>query len=202
MNGEDAVRSYLTYLDDPASIRNDDEIATRRRAVAKAVDPVEKLRAVAALRSAERLDGSEYRERFIREARGWAQREGITTSAFVEIGVPLADLRAAGFDVSGGRAGRGGRRRRTASRPTEAARPRRTRRRDGRTRVTSDSIREAILATSEPFTTSTLRELTGGSLGTIRKVLGDLVAAGEVGELGPDHNRKRRGRAPIRYQRA
>lgn len=202
MNGEDAVRSYLTYLDDPASIRNDDEIATRRRAVAKAVDPVEKLRAVAALRSAERLDGSEYRERFIREARGWAQREGITTSAFVEIGVPLADLRAAGFDVSGGRAGRGGRRRRTASRPTEAARPRRARRRDGRTRVTSDSIREAILATSEPFTTSTLRELTGGSLGTIRKVLGDLVAAGEVGELGPDHNRKRRGRAPIRYQRA
>ena len=202
MNGEDAVRSYLTYLDDPASIRNDDEIATRRRAVAKAVDPVEKLRAVAALRSAERLDGSEYRERFIREARGWAQREGITTSAFVEIGVPLADLRAAGFDVSGGRAGRGGRRRRTASRPTEAARPRRARRRDGRKRVTSDSIREAILATSEPFTTSTLRELTGGSLGTIRKVLGDLVAAGEVGELGPDHNRKRRGRAPIRYQRA
>jgi hypothetical protein len=202
VNGEDAVRSYLTYLDDPASIRNDDEIATRRRAVAKAVDPVEKLMAVAALRSAERLDGSEYRERFIREARGWAQREGITTSAFVEIGVPLADLRAAGFDVSGGRAGRGGRRRRTASRPTEAARPRRARRRDGRTRVTSDSIREAILATSEPFTTSTLRELTGGSLGTIRKVLGDLVAAGEVGELGPDHNRKRRGRAPIRYQRA
>jgi len=206
VNGEDAVRSYLAYLDDPSNIRDDSEIASRRRAVAEAVDPVQKLRAMAALDQAEAVDGSAQREGFIREARRWAKREGIRTSAFVEIGVPLADLRAAGFEVPGGRTRRSSRGRRPNGQAAPRRRPGggrgRGAGRTSRSRVTADSVRDAILSTSRPFTTSEVQKMTGGSLGTIRKVLGELVETGQVGELGPDRNRGRRGRAPIRYQRA
>lgn len=72
----------------------------------------------------------------------------------------------------------------------------------GRSRVTTEAVAAAAKSFSDPFTAADLQTKSGGSPGTIRKVLNDLVAAGELGELDADPNYNGRGRAPGRFQKA
>ena len=179
---DDAIRLYLMYLDDPNKLRDEAAIAEHERAVETAKDPVDRLLAIAALERAQQVDGTEFRDAFVRDAKAWADEHKVTASAFVKMGVHVDDLAEAGFDV-----GRKGAARRSSS-PS------------GRTRVTVEAVRAAALGTTEPFTLSTLGDMTGASAGTLRKVVTELMDAGQVVDLGPDANHDGRGRAPILYR--
>ena len=73
-------------------------------------------------------------------------------------------------------------------------------RRSARTRVSTDAVVEAAKSFGDLFTAADLQAKSGGSPGTIRKVLNDLVAAGQLGELDPDPDYAGRGRAPGRFK--
>ena len=183
MQGEDAIRLYLTFLSDPEKLIDRAVLKKLESAVETAKDPVEQLIARGALDRARNIDGNEQRDEFIRIAKAWADSERIPVSAFVQMGVPADVLDAAGFDVPGMRKRAG-----KASGPS-------TRRRS----VGSAEIREYVMAQRQTFTTGGIQGHVGGSPGTIKKVLDEMVTAGTIARLGPVPGWANRGRAPYQY---
>ena len=98
---EDAVRRYLTWIEDPGSLRDEGHIADLRSKIDAASDPIEKIHLASDLHRAMQVDGTELRDRFVAVAKRWAHANGIVPEAFLQLGVPADDLRQAGFDVSG-----------------------------------------------------------------------------------------------------
>lgn len=188
MTGEEAVRRYLAYLADPAAVRDEERIDDLEKRIAETEDPIEKIKLASELYRAQHVDGSEYREAFVAEAKQWADDNGVVSEAFLQLGVPAEDLREAGFDV--GRQGRGRDRTVTSSGRTRAP------------RVSVEEIRDAALRVSGPFTVSELRALVGGTPATVRKALDGLLEDGRLVDLGPDRNWTGRGRSPHLYRRA
>jgi hypothetical protein len=189
MNAEAAIRHYLTYLDDPSQLVDDAEVSKLEAAVQSAVNPLEKLKALAALDRARAVDGQSYRDDFVRVAKEWSEREGVPASAFRQMAVPDDVLRDAGFDVAGGRRrGATGSRRRSSNGARTRSRP-----------VSTDEIQTWVLGREQPFTTSDIAQGAGGSPITIKKVLDELVASGKVNKLGPVKDWPNRGRVPMQY---
>lgn len=186
VTGEEAVRRYLAYLTDPSGMRDDERIDQLERKLSSATDPIEKIRLASDLYRAQNVDGAEFRDGFVTHAKAWAEDNGIVAEAFLQMGVPAEDLRAAGFTV--GRAARSADGDRTSGRRAP--------------RVSVEEIRDRALRISGPFTTSELRDLVGGTPATVRKALDGLLAEGKVVDLGPDRNWSSRGRAPNLYRRA
>jgi hypothetical protein len=185
---EAAVRAYLLYLEDPSKLRDEREVQRLTSAVLAAEDPIEKLKALAALKAAARVDGDALRAGFVAGARRWADEHGIPGSAFSELGVEDDVLVEAGFEPPPPRTG--GRRR--------AARPRSAGGRARRTNV--EDVRAAVLERSGPFVLTDVVADSGASPQTVRKVVEDLVGAGQVTRLGPVPDHHARGRAPVRYE--
>lgn len=188
VDGEGAVRLYLMYLSDPDSLRDEARINALTADVEKAKDPIDKLRALAELERARAVDPGQFREGFVRNAKAWADEQGIGPGAFRELGVPDDALAEAGFDVGTRRGrGRGGRRAAAAG---------------GRQRakaVPAEEIKRQVLEFSGPFTLSDVMERAGGSPATVRKAVEDLVESGRVEKLGPAADHSGRGRAPTQY---
>jgi len=181
---EDAIRRYLNYLQDPSSLRDDARIDKLRRELDTTKDPIAKLRTISALHSAQEVDGSEARDGFVKVAKQWAQSEGIGVESFRELGVPNADLAAAGFTVRG-------------RRPAGTA----TRRRRAR-RVPVGDIKATVGSLPRRFTVKDLEAASGGTNATVRKALAELVSDGAVRQLGSDPDWSGRGRSPMLYERA
>lgn len=166
-NPETAVRAYLTYLQDPSSLVDNDEVDRLGKEVAATTDPIDRLIAMAALHRAKTTDPATVIDGFIKHARAWAEAEDVPESAFREMGVPDDVLRAAGFGkVRKGRA--------TGSKPGAARRP----------KVSADQLREAILTLDGPFSTRDVAERTGGSQMTIARVIAALASDGEIQPAG------------------
>jgi hypothetical protein len=180
MTGEEAVRRYLAYLEDPEGVRDGAAIADLEARLAKAQDPIEKIRLASELYRAEHVDGSEYRRAFVEHAKGWADAQGIVAEAFVRLGVPVEDLRDAGFPV--------GRSRR--SRPARAR----------AARVSVEDLKRAALAMTGPFSAADLRGAAGGTPATVRKAIDALREDGRLVDLGPDRSWTGRGRSPHLYR--
>ncbi|MCC6435049.1 MAG: hypothetical protein IT196_08480 [Acidimicrobiales bacterium] len=179
---------YLQYLADPTKLVDPASVKKLENDVEKAKDPIDKLKAVAALERAQAVDGQFYEEAFIRSARSWAETEGIPLAAFKTMGVPDSVLARAGFD-DGRR--RGGRNRAAAKRAGT---------RTGRARSTSaEVIREWVLATTGSFTLADVQKGIGGSPATIKKAIDELTEAGKVENLGAVAEHHGRGRAPYHY---
>jgi hypothetical protein len=189
-SSEAAIRQYLNYLQDPASLRNDAKIAKLQDEVKNNKDPIARLRAVSALERAQEVDGSEAREAFVAVAKQWADREGISAQSFRELGVPSADLAAAGFAVRGRRPARPNTRGRTRTRARRRAR-----------RVPVADITAAVGGVRKRFTVRDLEAASGGTNATVRKALSQMVAEGVVVDLGPDPSWSGRGRSPRLYER-
>src|SRR3712207_13552 len=115
MTGEEAVRLYLMFLADPDKLVDQAGLKKLESEVDKAKDPIDRVRAIAALEKAKNVDGSAYRSDFIRYAKDWADSEGVPAAAFRQMGVPDDVLTEAGFET--GRRRRGGRRGVASSRP-------------------------------------------------------------------------------------
>jgi hypothetical protein len=181
---EEAVRTYLTALKDPASLRDDDTITKLERELDSAEDPVQRLALRQQLIDAKRPSVEAYEGAFTKHAKAWAEEHGVTADAFASEGVPAAVLRRAGFAVRGAR-GRGRASGRTRS--------------GGRTRVTTEEVRKAIPRGT--FTIRKLEERTGASTAVVRKVVQAELEAGRVSAVGPDPDHAGPGRAPTLYRR-
>ncbi len=176
MNQEAAVREYLMWLEDPASLRDESAIATAAAAVESATDPIDRLHAITALQKVKNVDGSHLRAAFVEHAKSWAETNGVSAEAFRELGVPPQDLRAAGLLAGSG----------------SSTGPRRG-------RVSAEMIKGSI--PEGRFTISALEAASGASTATVRKVVSDLVDEGVLVDLGPDQNHTGRGRAPLLFSR-
>jgi hypothetical protein len=188
MTGEEAVRLYLMFLADPDKLVDQAGLKKMESDVDKAKDPIDRVRAIAALEKAKNVDGSTYRDDFVRSAKDWADSEGVPAAAFRQMGVPEDVLAEAGFE-SGRRRRGGGRRGGLSSRP-RAPRAK---------SVGTEQIRGWVLEQSEPFTLSGAQQGVGGTPATIKKAVDGLIGEGQVERLGPVPGYQGRGRAPIQY---
>src|SRR5215207_10740409 len=155
---ESAVRLYMMYLADPSQLVDAAEVKKLRKAVDTAKDPVDKLRAIAAVERANNADPTSYQQGFVANAKAWAAAEGVPGSAFRSMGVPDDVLRAAGLD--------GGTKRRRGKSKVQAASAR-TRRPSMR----SEQLEQGILAMSGEFTTKDVVDQVGGSQLTVRTAI-------------------------------
>lgn len=182
---EGAVRSYLLYLEDPTALRDDAEIAKRSEAVEKATDPIDKLKALAALEEASTINEAPLREGFVASAKDWAEAQGVPLSAFVQLKVPDDVLRAAGFSL-----------------PTSGRRGRRTGEARQRAKAVGvDEIKAHVLTQKGTFILTDVMNSIGGSQATVRKAIDELISTGDVEKLGPVPDYSGRGRAPMQYKR-
>lgn len=173
---EDAVRSYLLWLEDPGQLRDQEAIDVATAAAGAASDPIERLRALAQLEALQSVDGESYRAGFVQHANQWAETAGVSEAAFRTIGVSAQDLRDAGISA------------------TKA--PGTSRR---RTRVSPDAVRAALPDGS--FRIAEIEERSGASTATVRKVITEMISEGSVVDLGPDQEHAGRGRAPLLYRK-
>lgn len=182
---EQAVRTYLTALKDPSSLRDDDMIAKLERELEQTDDQVERVKLRQQLLDAQSPSVEQHEEAFVAHAKQWAQEQRVTAEAFEREGVPPAVLRKAGFSVRGTR---GQSRSRSQDRSTKR-----------RSRVSAEEVRKAIPRGT--FTIKQVEEACGASPAVVRRVVQEVVDAGQVTALGPDPDHSGPGRAPVLYRK-
>jgi hypothetical protein len=171
-NPELAVRNYLTFLSDPSKLVDAAKVRGLRKKVDSAKDPVDKLRAIAAVERASKADPDVFRSEFVANAKAWADEEGVPASAFRSMGVPADVLVAAGLET--------GPRRRRGKGKAQAPGGVRTR----RPSVRADQLEQGILSLSGEFSTKDVVEQVGGSQLTVRTAIDRLEAQGKVVTTG------------------
>lgn len=176
----EAVRSYLTALRDPESLKDDAAIESKTSELEEADDVIARLKLQEELRDlmAPSLESAE--DDFVVHAKAWADEAGISSDAFIAEGVPAAVLKRAGF----------------ASVRAGGKKARSTTRRSG-TRVTTEEVIAAI--PNSAFTVKQLGNTSGASAAVVRKAINLEVDAGRVTELGSDPDHSGPGRAPTLY---
>lgn len=177
-SAESAVRTYLTALRDPSSLRDESRLAELQSQLESSGDDLERLRLRQQILDLESPSVQQYEDDFITHAKAWAEDSGVTARAFEAEGVPSAVLRKAGLQPSSDRG------RRAAG----------TRR-----RVTMAQVRDAI--PRGPFTIRMLQQASGASPAVVRKVVAEELAEGRLKEAGVDRSHKGPGRAPTLYKK-
>ena len=163
---DDAVRAYLTFLDDPSKLVDEAEVKRLQAQVDKAKDPIERLIARAALIKAQAADGDALKADFIKQAKRWADAESLPVTAFRTFGVPEDVLTAAGLTGSG-RQGRG-----SAAPSTR------------RGRVNIDQLESGILSIEGRFSVRDVTTRVGGSPITVKAAIERLEAQGKLKAAG------------------
>ncbi|MCU1392656.1 MAG: hypothetical protein JWM34_1084 [Ilumatobacteraceae bacterium] len=181
---EVAVRSYLLFLEDPSKLFDPATQANLEAAVARASEPIERLKAISELKESRMRDRGTYEDAFIRCAKAWAAHNNVPASSFQEIGVSDDVLRAAGLL----RPGRGRRTLRSVSGVDVRA-----------ASVSKVVIKSYAAKWSGTFTQSDLAERAGGSPMTLRKAIHELITEGILENRGPSTTHLGPGRAPITY---
>jgi len=192
---EDALRHYLQFLADPQGLVDDERIKELETEIESTSDPIAQLRAHSEVAKLKNVDEEALRAGFIQHARAWADANDVTVEAFRRMGVPEADLKAAKLTGNERRA-----RRTPPASVNGHGRPAAGEVQKRKPRVSTESIVEVIPAQGE-FTVRSVAERSGASDGTVRKVIDDLVAQGEVLEAGTAKTAGTRGRAPLAFRR-
>lgn len=161
---EDAVRQYLLYLEDPSKLVNAAEVKKAEAAIAKAGDPVARLKATAHLQQVKSADRAGLESAFIAHARRWAESEGVPQSAFATMAVPKAVLDAAFGAPKARKAKAAPAGRRTRSKPAQ--------------------VEAGILAVPGEFTVRDAVAATGASTVTVKAAIDRLTAQRKVREAG------------------
>jgi hypothetical protein len=182
IDAEQAVRDYLTLIRDPDQLIDRDKVNMLHRKIEAADDPIERLTLRAELETVEQVDRTTVADQFVTHVKDWANQRGITAEALIAEGADERLLRRAGITLL-------------------TDRRRSTRNRDKQSRVSADTIAAAI-PTMGTFTIPQLVARTGGSHGTVRKVIADEVNAGRIKPIGTDSTHSGPGRAPTLYERA
>jgi hypothetical protein len=185
---EDAVRSYLTWLDDPSSAIDQSAVERADAEFASATDPLAKLHAAAARERARTADADALVSRFVAHAKAYADAADIPVEAFRALGVDDDVLARAGFDVP--RRGRG-----------SAAPARRSSGRPRAAQIGVGQLKAVAVQMPKRFTLAQLADKAGGgSPATVRKAVEELIAEGRAASLGPDTEHVGPGRAPTLYE--
>jgi len=180
-DAEGAVLAYLLALRDPRLLIDQTVVSDLEREVAQASDPIDKIKALAALRRAQSPDRAFAEARFVAVARAWADANDVPPATFVELGVSADVLRSAGFVIDDG--------------GEHQFQARRTR------SVTVAAIEEHIVRHASPtFTFADIARDIGGSPMTIRKAVRRLEVQGKVERLGPMSSWPGPGRAPVLFR--
>lgn len=187
-DAEQAVRHYLSYLADPEGMRDATAIADAEEDLAAATDPIEKLKAMAALRKAHEVDSTAFELGFTRHAKDWADAEGITVEDFLALGVSPEILAAAGF-ANAGRA-----------RPT-SVRNASTPRSGSKARLSYENdVVPAVAALQGEWKLSDLADVLQRDVQSTRNALRRLLDDKKVEEAGLDTSSRRPGRTPKLYR--
>lgn len=186
---EAAVRRYLSWIDDPRSVIDEDAVARADAAFASASDPIDRLHAAAARERARAADVDRIAADFVTHARSYADAEGIPVEAFRALGVDDEVLGRAGFALP--LTGRGGGRGRPSARTTATRGP----------QVTVSTLKSTAAGGPKRFTLAQLADRAGGgSPATVKKAVDELIADGLAAKVGPDPGHQGPGRAPILYE--
>lgn len=187
---EEAVRSYLLYLDDPRQLVDQTEVDRRAAAVQAATDPIDKLKAIAARDRAAVVDHTPLCAAFVAHAKDWADAENIPATAFQAMAVPDDVLRDAGFDLPA---------------PASTTELRQARARRASPRRTGSGVQQvrtwALEHAPDVFTIPDAVKAAGANAATARRAITQLINDGQLARLGPAPDWARPGRAPIRYGR-
>jgi hypothetical protein len=179
----EAVRRYLQFLENPEAMRDEAAIAAARDKVAAATDPLDKLDALAALERLQRIDGETFRLGFARHAKAYAEERAIPVSAFEAMGVPRADLAAAGL-VAGGRSA-------AAPAPRRGSRAR---------RVSVDEVITVARGLGDAFSIAALAQAAATTTQTATKAVRSMEDQGIAVAVGEDREHSGPGRAPMLYR--
>lgn len=191
---ETAIRTYLLWLEDPATLVDHDRIAALTMTLDGERDPIEKLRLLAELDRVGETDAERLRSAFVRHAKSWADANRVGMKAFRQLGVSDIALAEAGFDLGFGTKRTKGKLPLVRSKATQATRT------DGG--ANAMKLREHVRQRTGTFTLTDVLAAVGlGSVATARNVVEGLVANGEVERLGPVKNHHKKGRAPMEYRR-
>jgi hypothetical protein len=185
---EQVIRTYLTALRDPESLRDDDAIRAKEEELGAATDPISRLRLQEELTTLGKPSVEAAEDEFVVHAKAWADEAGISAKAFAAEGVPTTVLRRAGFAVAGaGRGGGGGRQKRPGRRASSG------------TRVRTEEVIAAMPTGS--FTVKQLQEASGASPAVVRKAIAAEIEAGRLTDEGSDPDHSGPGRSPTLYKR-
>ncbi|MGH8909618.1 MAG: hypothetical protein ACRD0K_24790 [Egibacteraceae bacterium] len=184
VDAESAIRDYLTLIRDPGQLIDRGKVNALKRKIELTHDPVERLTLRAELETVGQVDRTAIADRFVAYVKNWANERGITAQALIAEGAEESLLRRAGLTLSTDR----------PRRPSTSGR-------EEPSRVSANMIAVAIPAMGT-FTIPQLAARTGGSQGTVRKVIANEISAGRVKEIGTDSAHNGLGRAPTLYERA
>lgn len=189
MTPEDHVRLYLTYLEDPDSLRDETAVAKAQAAVDRphGKDPITRVRALTALEQAYQVDGDSYREGFVANAKAWIEETGYTVGALQSIGVPTDVLVDAGLLKS-----RDVRRAGTRTTPVQ------TRRRQPP--MSLDEVLR-LLPDDVDFTVADAAVAIDRLPGTAKNYVVALSEQDLLAPVGPDPQHQGKGRAPTLYRK-
>ncbi len=171
----EAVRSYLAYLADPDSIRDEKAISAAEKQLESEEDLLVQVELFTKLHALREADPTEVIAAFVANAQEWADETGLldAQAAFREVhNVPTKVLRDAGFKVRSG--------------------PRK-----GGSRTTRSDVEAHI---EGEFTIRAVVEASGASHGSVRTVVKAMVDAGTVLDMGLDPSHDGRGRAATIYK--
>lgn len=183
---EDAIRRYLTYINNPDELVDQTQIEKLQQKLSESTDPVERIKLRNEIERTKQPPAEELESEFVRVAKPWAEQHGISAEALRAEGVKPAVLRKAGFSIGGGT------RKRTAA-------SKRTGR--GRQRASKDDVVQHLTAQASgtEFTLNHVMEATGASRSTINQVIARLTEEGKVKKVGKGEHTGP-GRAPDLFQ--
>lgn len=137
----EAVTQYLTYLSDPQSLIDTDEIERLQQQLSETNDPAERLQIQSRISQVSQPDEDHLRQQFERHAKQWADENNVSHQAFIKEGVAPQVLAAAGFEISAS------------------------------DRASVDDVVSAIQAKAHQFTVKQLMDETGASRATVNKAI-------------------------------
>lgn len=183
---EDAIRRYLTYINNPDELVDQSQIETLQQKLSESHDPVERIKLRNEIERTKQPPADELEAEFVNVAKQWAEQHGISAEALRAEGVKPAVLRKAGFTIGGG----------TRKRTTAAKRTGKSRQ-----RASKDDVIQHLTSQSSgsEFTLNDVMEATGASRSTVNQVISRLTEeekvkkVGKAGHTGP-------GRAPDLFQ--
>ena len=215
---EQAVRSYLQFLEDPSSAVDPSRLGELEAKIRESHDPIEKLKLMTAIDGLADMAGATVKSRFVKSAMVWATAHGVKTKSFLSLGVPMSVLAEAGFpEISPGVPLEGSSQPANSpltseapssesdpSSPTRLVAPRHNKSVKGTGRKNRPGVSTAVVETNifekkDVFTVREIVQQTGATPATVTKTLVMLVAKGTVGKMGVLETASR-GKAPVGYQ--
>lgn len=164
---EKAVNDYLSFLEDPQQLRDEEAIAEKQAELEGAARPSERLRIQSELVLLEELPEEMFLAPFVKEAKNFIEQTGIDPRAFLKEGVKPSVLRDAGVSLKGVKAPK--------------------KKRAGRRHTVEDVIDHVIGHdwAQEGFparhtTTKAMVQLTGASPATVSKAREKMIADGDA----------------------